>query len=361
MLAESANITVEVKVAPARSKFLSSLTSVIIKPSQLLKKTCPLYADTSDHWVPNDFEEIAEFPQESLEKYRKVHPNVEAPKKFKLVNGEFSVLASPETLTKEVSTTSVNTHKQEKSREEKLTKNELVGNDDKKKKEEDQKKENEKLLYHLAITLYNENAEKYVMSLFRSHQLAEVVALCERCRENPELFRVFPRNVNIKEYLHLIFNELRDNMTWKSVHISAKIGLIEYFENLPTQKIEKNFNSIVQPEGLSPLMIAIQYDQIDTVKWMLEHDADINCLNSEGGNVLHVAATSSGEMIKLLWETKKCATMLNKSDSSGNSPAYIALSNACIMNCSMLRNFGTFRKKRGYYGIELARNRTATE
>lgn len=129
-------------------------------------------------------------------------------------------------------------------------------------------------------------------------------------------------------------------MTWKSVHISSKIGLIEFFENLKAHKMEDKLNMIAQPEGLSPLMIAIQNDQIETVKWMLDHGADINFMTADGSNVLHVAATSSGDMLKLLWETKKCATMLNKADSNGNSPAYIALSNACIMNCSVLRGFG---------------------
>lgn len=37
-------------------------------------------------------------------------------------------------------------------------------------KEEEELKN--KPLYHLAITLYNENNEKYVMSLFRSHKVS---------------------------------------------------------------------------------------------------------------------------------------------------------------------------------------------
>lgn len=323
-------------------RFLSSLTNVIIKP---LTKTIPTYKG-DDEWAPQDMDEIAEFPLESVEKYKKVHPNVEAPKKFKLVNGEFSVVASLETLTKDMNAR-MSESKKEDSREEKLTKNELTDNEDPKKKKErdsrakEEEEEKNKALYHLAITLFNEKNEKYVMSLFRSHKLADVVALCERCRENPELFRVFPKNVNIKEYLHLLFQELRDNMTWKSVHISSKIGLIEFFENMKEHKLKKYLNLIVQPEGLSPLMIAIQNDQQETVRWMLEHGADINTMTSDGQNVLHVAATlSTGDMLKILWETNKCETMLNKMDSNGCTPAYVALTNACIMNCQTLRGFG---------------------
>lgn len=77
-------------------------------------------------------EEIAEFPQESLEKYKKVHPSLEAPKKFKLVNGEFSVLASAENLTEALTSPRIKGHKHEKSREEKLTQNELTDNEKKK-------------------------------------------------------------------------------------------------------------------------------------------------------------------------------------------------------------------------------------
>lgn len=58
-------------------------------------KPSPVY-NGADEWVPKDMDEIAEFPMESVDKYKKVHPNVEAPKKFKLVNGEFSVVASLE-------------------------------------------------------------------------------------------------------------------------------------------------------------------------------------------------------------------------------------------------------------------------
>ncbi|EFP00763.1 hypothetical protein CRE_21172 [Caenorhabditis remanei] len=329
-------------------RFLSSLTNVIIRPSQ---KPAPTYAG-ADEWVPKEMEEIAEFPIESVDKYKKVHPNAEAPKKFMLVNGEFSVVASLEKLTEEMNIraseqNSPRQHKHQDSREEKLTKNELTDNEDPKKKkekedkEEEENKKGDKVLYHLAITLFNEENKKYVMSLYRSHKLADVVALCERCRENPELFRVFPKNVNIKEYLHLIFNELRDNMTWKSVHISSKIGLLEFFENMKEHKLKKYLNLIVQPEGLSPLMIAIQNDQQKTVKWMLEHGADINTMTSDGQNVLHVAATiSNGEILKILWETNKCNEMVNKADANGSTPAYTAITNACVMNCHMLRGHG---------------------
>uniref|UniRef100_A0A1I7V2V7 phospholipase A2 n=1 Tax=Caenorhabditis tropicalis TaxID=1561998 RepID=A0A1I7V2V7_9PELO len=334
----------EAEDARGSIRFLSSLTNVLMNP----KKEESTYKG-DDEWVPKDMDEIAEFPQEICDRYKKVHPNVEAPKKYKLVNGEFSVVASSEMLSKEInsrmSETTPKHHKKEDSREEKLTKNELTDNEDPKKKKEKEVQEEEeaknKPLYHLAITLYNEKNEKYFLSLFRSHKLADVVALCERCRENPELFRVFPKNVNIKEYLHLIFNELRDNMTWKSVHISSKIGLLEFFENMKEHKLKKYLNLIVQPEGLSPLMIAIQNDQQETVRWMLKHGADISIMTSEGQNVLHVAATlSSGEMLKILWEAKQCEDMLNKMDSNGCTPAYIALTNACIMNCQLLRGFG---------------------
>lgn len=81
--------------------------------------------------------------------------------------------------------------------------------------------------------------------------------------------------------------------------------------------------------------------RIETVSWMLDHGADINILSSEGQNVLHVAATaSSGDLIKILWETKKCETMINQTDSNGYTPAYVALINACLSNCQTLRGFG---------------------
>lgn len=344
---DSASECSEAEDARGSIRFLSSLTNVIIKP---LKKPKPTYSG-DDEWVPKEMEEIAEFPTELIDKYKKVHPNVEAPQKFKLVNGEFSVVASMQKLTEEMALrtqeNSPRQHKHHDSREERLTKNELTDNEDQKKKkereakEEEEAKKGDKVLYHLAITLFNEKNEKYVMTLFRSHKLADVVALCERCRENPELFRVFPKNVNIKEYLHLIFMELRDNMTWKSVHISSKIGLLEFFENMKEHKLKKYLNLIVQPEGLSPLMIAIQNDQQETVRWMLEHGADINTVTADGQNVLHVAATiSNGEILKILWETNKCETMINKTDANGSTPAYSAFSSACITNWQMLRGHG---------------------
>ncbi|CAP26033.2 Protein CBG05582 [Caenorhabditis briggsae] len=346
---DSASESSEAEDAKGSIRFLSSLTNVIMRPAQ---KATSTYSG-ADEWVPKEMEEIAEFPLESIDKYKKVHPNAEAPKKFMLVNGEFAVVASLEKLTEEqalrAQENSPHQHKHHDSREERLTKNELTDNEDQKKKkerdfrakEEEEAKKGEKVLYHLAITLFNENKEKYVMSLFRSHKLADVVALCERCRENPELFRVFPKNVNIKEYLHLIFMELRDNMTWKSVHISSKIGLLEFFENMRSHKLQKYLNLIVQPEGLSPLMIAIQNDQQETVRWMVEHGADLNTITSDGQNVLHMAATiSNGEILKFLWDTNKCEAMINKTDVNGSTPAYSAFSSACITNWQMLRGHG---------------------
>lgn len=38
---------------------------------------------------------------------------------------------------------------------------------------------------------------------------------------------------------------------------------MEYFENMKEHKLKKYLNLIVQPEGLSPLMIAVQNTQYD--------------------------------------------------------------------------------------------------
>ncbi|CAI5451243.1 unnamed protein product [Caenorhabditis angaria] len=324
-------------------RFLSSITSVIINP---LRRS--IYSG-DDSWVPADCEQLAEFPKELLDNYKKVHPNVEAPQKYNLVNGDFAVLVSKASLDEAGSKRK--TKSEQKSREEVLTNNPLNASAEKTPSAEKTSKEEikektssieqiEHPLHHLAITLYDEKNSKYVVSLFRSHNFENVVALCERCRENPELFRSFPRDVDIKEYLLTIFNELRENMTWKTVHIAAKIGLIEYFEEMKEHKRKRYFNMIAQPEGLNALMIAVQNDQLETVKLMLEQGADINIVSQEGENILHIAALSSMEMIKFLWETKKCATMLNKSDAAGNSPMYIALTNGYLSNARLLKNLG---------------------
>ncbi|CAB3396955.1 unnamed protein product [Caenorhabditis bovis] len=295
-----------------------------------------------DSWVPADNNEIAEIPKNVLDKYKKVHPNIEAPQKFVLKNGEFTVLTCA-VADKPKQVKGADESRTKKLTNSKLNKTEVAHSQSDsaiKEKEKATEKDTHEPLHHLAIKLSIDDGQKYVMSLYRSSKMSDVVALCERCRENPELFRVFPKDVVVKDFVNLIFNELRENMTWKSVHIAAKIGFIEFFRNMKEHKLGKNFNVIAQPEGLSPLMLAIQNDQLETCSLMMEKGADITYVCPDGSNALHIAATSSVEMIKLLWETKKCDEMLNKADASGNTPMYVALTNGYLSNARYLKAIG---------------------
>ncbi|CAD6197946.1 unnamed protein product [Caenorhabditis auriculariae] len=327
-------------------RFLSMVSSILMSTATVQRKAS--YIVGNDAWVPNDPEEIVEIPEDATFRYKKVHPTAEAPSKFVMKNGDFSVLTSEHAVSIVDNNNEGEAKRTNSEIELSSKRRDSIGSDlahsATESKIEKVLEENRKKapLHHLVITLWKSDSKdkKYMLSLYRSRNMADVVALCERCRENPELFRAFPKGVDTKVYMMNILNGLREHILWKSIHLASKIGLVEYFKTVKERKIKNSLHGICQPEGLPPLMIAIQNDQPEIVKVLLDLGADVTAVCADGSSALHIAAMTNPDMIRLLWSTGKCEKILNAPDGNGNSPMYVAVSNGYISCSRCLSSLG---------------------
>ncbi|CAJ0580056.1 unnamed protein product, partial [Mesorhabditis spiculigera] len=263
------------------------------------------FATGLDYWVPEDCEKVVAFPTDAIEQYTKIYPirGSDATK-----HSSFSVLvdASPFSRARD-----------------------------------------KQPLHHLVLTIHPnagpsmENRE-FSISLFRSRKVTDVVALCERCRECRALFRYFPKGKdNTIFYYVKLLGYLQVKMLWKVEHIGALVGCKEFFENQPSKKLKKNLSAHCSPEGLTPLMIAIQQNDEDMVSLLIQKGADLMQTTPEANNVLHLAATVSPSMLNILWDAlgDNKTVLLGHVNHDGSSPQYLAFTSMNARCLSTLRGF----------------------
>ncbi|CAJ0952462.1 unnamed protein product, partial [Mesorhabditis belari] len=163
---------------------------------------------------------------------------------------------------------------------------------------------------HLVLTIHpnagpNKNRE-FSLSLYRSRKVTDVVALCERCRECRKLFRYFPR---------------------------GKENTIE------------SLSQLCCPEGLTPLMIAIQQNDEEMVTLLVSLGVDLMQTTVEANNVLHLAACTTPSILNILWnalEPEQKRILLNHLNHDGASPQYVAFSS---MNARCLSSLVSYSKQ----------------
>ena len=84
------------------------------------------------------------------------------------------------------------------------------------------------------------------------------------CKEHSNIFRDILNSILTEksgkiageDQIRQVFNTFRDNPLWKTVHIASKLGFIQFFKDNQTE-MKKDLNLIAQPQGHSPLVIAI--------------------------------------------------------------------------------------------------------
>ncbi|XP_015781011.2 85/88 kDa calcium-independent phospholipase A2-like [Tetranychus urticae] len=149
-------------------------------------------------------------------------------------------------------------------------------------------------------------------------------------RLSPIINTLFPflrRRLHVTELRILkdIFTVTIENQAFTAAHVAAKLQFVSAFKRKNTSIIH-NLNEQAPPIGQTPLMIAIQSQNLVLVKALVDLGASLHSFDGRLDSILHYAALSNLEMFKWLIETCKAkfnlVKMLRRRNKKGYSPLH---------------------------------------
>lgn len=153
-----------------------------------------------------------------------------------------------------------------------------------------------------------------LISLCRSRELSKAeAAFNSYVNVIPILTNTCGPLVNL-DILQEICNYLRERPHQSLAHVAAHFGFNDCFKNSVVKTDE--VNAICPDTHLTPLHLAIKSGRLQTVLILLSMNPKFNLVDKNGNNVLHLAASTSKEIISSV-----CGSILASSNStSGDSP-----------------------------------------
>lgn len=113
--------------------------------------------------------------------------------------------------------------------------------------------------------------------------------------------------------------DVKDKQGWKLIHHAAKVG------NIFAAKFLKKNDVLLHeqaPGAITPLMIALAYQQIEMALWLLEDGSDVHARDDLGQSALHyVARFNTPDTLRLL---AKYHPTVNSPDDNGRTPLHYA-------------------------------------
>ncbi|CAI4231912.1 unnamed protein product [Auanema sp. JU1783] len=285
------------------------------------------YASGTDSWVPTDPNEVVEVPTAIVTRYKKVYPLIG--EEDLNSNGAFYVMSADES-------------RKEEEEEEEEVEEELEPNAMNNEITTEEKEIFKPPLNHLVFRFWTGTKDNVrLLSLFRSRKVTDVIALCERCRESRSLFRCSLKYSSSRaEFVKKLLVILQEHLLWKPIHIAAVLGLEEFFKERK-RKVRGQMHILSQPEGMTPLIIAVQHNHMSLVNYLVtECCEDLKIDSRNHNNVLHYAATASAEMVKLLMDSGKCDNLINATNNDGSTPFYLAVMGGNPFCAKALRSYG---------------------
>ncbi|GBN15854.1 85/ calcium-independent phospholipase A2 [Araneus ventricosus] len=140
----------------------------------------------------------------------------------------------------------------------------------------------------------------------------------------PRLIHSSPRIGSSTSALTQICTLILENRSWNVAHIAACGGFAECFGD---EVISCQINSRCPLSYKTPLHVAVESSQLNSVKELMSLDAEINCQDADGNTPFHLAATTTKEIIQAL-SRKTAPTVINMFNNKG----FTAFHLACIAN-----------------------------
>ncbi|KAK6645499.1 hypothetical protein RUM43_001776 [Polyplax serrata] len=116
-----------------------------------------------------------------------------------------------------------------------------------------------------------------------------------------------------------ICDTIIDHPTWNIAHLATVLGQADVFSD---KRIARFINVQEEQSGISPLQLAIQYQNIKMVQALLNKNASLDHLDSDNNSVLHHAASTNKQILQLLCEKSK--STLNSRNITGRTPLHMA-------------------------------------
>ncbi|RWS31272.1 85/88 kDa calcium-independent phospholipase A2-like protein [Leptotrombidium deliense] len=182
---------------------------------------------------------------------------------------------------------------------------------------------NDEFMFLVARQLFTENdCEVWFEVWLRKHNITYSL---HRSRDVNEIKKVYRRlkvivntvmkytNIRrsssmLKMLKEMVATVMKANPLWTAAHVAAKLNLSNLF-TVSHKDIVRDLNQQPKPDFLSPLHIAIKYDNLDTVKALLnihvfdESIVDIRLRDLQLNTILHLAAIASSETLKAVLNT----------------------------------------------------------
>ncbi|CAH1794250.1 unnamed protein product [Owenia fusiformis] len=122
-----------------------------------------------------------------------------------------------------------------------------------------------------------------------------------------------------KSSLQAIGECVKEHPEWTTAHIAAQLGLNVCFRH---SLIACEINSVIDNSKVTPLHLAVQTANSDTIQELLIHGANIDATDGLGNTVFHFAAKTNPLVIQLL--ATKYTPTINIANQSWETPLHVA-------------------------------------